>query len=352
MFPPMGASVFVTVLVFAFVEMVGCIQSRATLHETPLLGFEYVDYVSKYGKKYEQDEWYAHYRKFEENYNFIIAEGLQGRSYYLKLNHFADLAWEDIAREKFGIPGNPQIVNDGNLHIHTHSGDAELVETVDWVKDGAVTAIKDQGTCGACWAFSSTGALEGAYKIVTGNLTSLSEQELVNGTNGMNMNNGCDGGWMFTAFTFVKENGLATEESVPYTSYSGTGDGPSLDLANAQMGVAPAVVIGYSWVTQTAVSLKSAISGQPVSVAIEVSSMSFMLYSNGVLSQPDCGMNVNHAVLSVGYGAEDGKNFWLIKNSWGVEWGDKGYVKLEMNSTQLYDTCAIAAYAFYPTLNS
>merc|ERR1719240_402183 len=98
---------------------------------------------------------------------------------------------------------------------------------------------------------------------------------------------------MFTAFVFVKENGLATEESVPYTSYDGTGDGPSLYLNNAVTGVPQGIVTGYSWVTETAISLMSAINDLPVSVAIEVSSMSFMLYSDGVLSQPDCGTNVN-----------------------------------------------------------
>lgn len=96
----------------------------------------------------------------------------------------------------------------------------------------------------------------------------------------------------------------------------------------------------------------SAISKQPISVAIEVSSMSFILYSSGVLAIPKCGTSVNHAVLAVGYSTEDDDPFWLIKNSWSADWGDNGYIKLAMDSTQTYDTCAIAGYAFLPTFDS
>lgn len=346
----MGDFTFVTL--FVFMARVGCIQhAQSALREAPSLKSEYLTYLSKFGKEYEQDEWDTHYQTFEENYNFVAAESLQGRTYILKLNRFADIAWPDIQRFNFGLAGNPRIVNDGDLHIHTHSDSVELAAVVNWVEKGAVTQVKDQGACGSCWAFSSTGALESAYQIATGNLTELSEQELVNGTNGMSLNAGCDGGWMFTAFVFVKENGLATEESVPYTSYYGTGDGPSLYLDNALMGVPQGFVTGYSWVTETGISLMSAINDQPVSVAIEVSSMSFMLYSDGVLSQPDCGTNVNHAVLAVGYDTDSDQSYWLIKNSWSADWGDDGYIKLEMDSSQKYDTCAIAAYAFYPILS-
>merc|ERR1712137_943413 len=119
----------------------------------------------------------------------------------------------------------------------------------------------------------------------------------------------------------------------------------------AKIGIPKGVVTGYTWISQSAPSLKLAIFSQPVSVAIEVSSMAFMLYSHGVLSQPKCGTSVNHAVLAVGYNTQKRSKYWIIKNSWSQSWGEDGYIRLEMDTTQPYDTCAIAAYAFVPTMS-
>lgn len=327
-------------------------RSYSTLTDSFGLTDEFESYVKQFGKQYSTDEWEPHYKAFEANYRFVQNETQQQKKYSLVLNRFADMELCDIQEKYFGIKLPADGLNLTRPVSDFDGVDGSDVGSVDWVQEGAVTVVKDQGACGSCWAFSSTGALEGAYMIKTGMLLNLSEQELVNGTNGMTVNAGCDGGWMFTAFEFVADYGIDTEASVPYTSYYGTGDGPDLILTGGVVGIPEKVVSGFEWVTQTSTSLMSAISKQPISVAIEVSSMSFILYSSGVLAIPKCGTSVNHAVLAVGYSTEDDDPFWLIKNSWSADWGDNGYIKLAMDSTQTYDTCAIAGYAFLPTFDS
>lgn len=275
--------------------------------------------------------------------------------YVLEMNHFADMEWEDIQRHYLGLRNMRDEAFQAipPLRRHVFGESHGLPSSIDWVEKGAVTKVKNQGRCGSCWAFSSTGALESVVQINTGKLMNLSEQELINGTNGVAMNVGCDGGLMVIAFNYVKENGLCTEDSVPYTSWNGTGDGPGVTLSNPVLGIQPDIVTGFVWVEQTGRSLMSAVLQQPVSVCLEVSSMEFILYAEGVLSQPSCGYDVNHAVVATGYGGygvKNGVGFWIIRNSWSDQWGAKGYLKLGMNSSQLYDTCGIASLAFYPVV--
>lgn len=314
------------------------------------LASEFEEYLDRFGKAYSDDEWQDHYDAFLENYHFINNESQSKSTFSMELNRFADMRWDDILHSYFGL----RPIDEGVLHgheNHTLKNLSNLAFSVNWTEKGAVTPVKDQGACGSCWAFSSTGALEGAYKIWSGDLVSVSEQELVNGTNGDYGNLGCDGGWMFNAFDFVADHGICTEESVPYTSYKGTHDGPDLYLKDTTVALAPGLVTGYVWVPPSRNALMSVITQRPVSVAIEVSSMSFMLYKSGVLSQPKCGTNVNHAVVATGYGTEDSEHYWLLKNSWSSDWGLQGYILLEMDNGQTYDTCAILQYAFYPVLS-
>merc|ERR1712147_229136 len=169
----------------------------------------------------------------------------------------------------------------------------------------------DQGQCGSCWAFSTTGGMEGAWEIATGSLKSLSEQQLVDCST---QNAGCNGGSMELAFNFEKTTTVASESSYPYTARDGT-------CTNA---------------------LKSAIQSGPVSVAIEADQMSFQLYSGGVLPS-GCGTNLDHGVLAVGYDSDSFK----VKNSWGTSWGNNGYVQISQSG----NTCGIHSDASYPTVS-
>ena len=216
-----------------------------------------------------------------------------------------------------------------------------LPESVDWVKGGAVTPVKNQGQCGSCWSFSATGAIEGANAITNGKLASLSEQELVDCSKRYG-NMGCNGGLMDNAFHYVIDNGLCSESDYPYTASDDTC--VSTDCT-------PIVKISdcADVIVNNELALKEAVSKQPVSVAIEADTKTFQLYSSGVLTSDSCGTNLDHGVLVVGYGTEDDTPYWLVKNSWGDTWGEDGYIKIgRSDSESSKGICGIAMQPSYP----
>merc|ERR1712100_785987 len=217
------------------------------------------------------------------------------------------------------------------LGVHEHNGE-ELAESVDWTTKGAVTPVKDQGQCGSCWAFSTTGGLEGAWQLASGNLVSMSEQQFVDCSK---QNSGCNGGLMDTAFSFAEGTAVATEDSYAYTARDGTCKS-SFTTAIPQGGVT-----GYSDVGNSASALQSALNSNPVSVAIQADQSVFQQYTGGVITS-GCGSNLDHGVTAVGY---DG-NTIKVKNSWGSSWGVGGYVSIDASQ------CGITTSASYPKVSS
>ncbi|KAI4344609.1 hypothetical protein L6164_011815 [Bauhinia variegata] len=296
-------------------------------------------FAHRHGKMYETvEEMKLRFGIFSENLEFIRSTNKKGLSYKLGLNKFADWTWEEFKTHRLGAAQNCSATLKGNHKLT----DVVLPELKDWREEGVVTPVKDQGQCGSCWTFSTTGSLEAAYAQAFGKYISLSEQQLVDCAGAFN-NFGCNGGLPSQAFEYIKYNGgIETEEAYPYTGKDGV---CKFSAENVAVRVVDSVniTLGAEDELKHAVGLV-----RPVSVAFEVVN-SFRFYKKGVYTSDNCGsspMDVNHAVVAVGYGVEDGVPYWLIKNSWGAEWGDDGYFKMELGKNM----CGVATCASYPVL--
>jgi cathepsin L len=269
------------------------------------------------------------------------------QTYKLGQNQFTHLTFDEFLDEvKIGGARTPNLRGKKSDFLHTApSNSAALPTTVDWVSAGAVTPVKNQGNCGSCWSFSTTGSLEGAYYLKYGTLLSFSEQQLVScDVNGGDA--GCNGGWMDDAFTYVKSNGgITTEGQYPYTS--GTTGKTGSCITSGYTNNANVAPQSYTDVQTNSVSaLMSAVAQQPVSIAIQANQPAFQSYSSGVLTGR-CGQNLDHGVLAVGYGTQNGVDYWKVKNSWGDSWGEAGYILIERSSA---DLCGVLDAPSYPNL--
>ncbi|OQR72774.1 cathepsin L-like [Tropilaelaps mercedesae] len=281
---------------------------------------------------------------FEDNL-YIIQEfnrvNASEAGFRLGINQFADMTNEEFRKTFLGHRYSANHVSHADSTFEA-TGIQNLPAKVDWTTKGYVTPVKNQGQCGSCWAFSTTGSLEGQHFKKTGKLVSLSEQNLIDCSDAQG-NNGCNGGLMDLAFDYIKANGgIDTEQSYPYSAVDG--------ICEFKKRAIGAKVTGYVDIKNGDESaLKEAVATVgPVSIAIDASSPHFQLYSSGVYTASDCSsVELDHGVLAVGYGHEDGKDYWLVKNSWGTSWGIDGYIKMIRNKD---NRCGIATQASYPTV--
>jgi C1A family cysteine protease len=264
-------------------------------------------------------------------------------SFRLGINEFADLTGDEFAASRSGLRKPKEIWGSLPwLGTHTYKGE-HLEDSLDWVAKGAVTPVKNQRQCGACWSFSTTGALEGAWEIKTKKLVSISEQQFVDCDK---IDSGCNGGFMDDAFGYAEKNALCTETSYPYKATGG-----QCKASNCSIAIPKDGVVGFKDVaSDDEQAMMSALSQQPVSIAIEADKSVFQLYHSGVLTGL-CGATLDHGVLAVGYGTDDGKNYWLVKNSWGSDWGLNGYVKL-LRGKGGSGECGLLTKASYPVVNA
>lgn len=310
---------------------------------------EFKQYMQKHNKKYADDKEYKHRMSIYKNTVKFINEhnANPANTFTVGVNHFADMTEEEF--RSLIIPKVTRPHDNGAHHVHTHDPSERLPSRVDWREKGAVTPVKDQGVCGSCYAFGSAGSLEGTYYLKSGSLLSLSEQQIVDcawgSEGGMGGNQGCGGGYASSVYQWMIDNkGSALEKSYPYLMQNGY-----CRAADHSSGIE---VKAYVNVTSGEEHLQDAVATKgPIAVAIDASHPPFRYYLSGVYYQPDCKNDIDdldHEVLAVGYGTtHDGKDYWLVKNSWSTHWGMDGFVMMTRNN---HNNCGIATQATYPVV--
>eukprot|EP01119_Soliformovum_irregulare_P010930 TRINITY_DN2696_c0_g1_i1.p1 TRINITY_DN2696_c0_g1~~TRINITY_DN2696_c0_g1_i1.p1 ORF type:complete len:357 (-),score=90.61 TRINITY_DN2696_c0_g1_i1:13-999(-) len=298
---------------------------------------QFIQWMRQNQKSFTHEEFHQRYATFKSNLDLINAHNADAsKGFTLALNRFAHMSSVEFnnAYNGFTIPldrkGQSQVARNIKVPI-----------SVNWAADGAATPVKNQLNCDSSWAFSTTGSVEGCHFITTGTLVSLSEQNLMDCSVSYG-NQGCNGGHMDSAFQYIiANNGIETEASYPYVGY-----GPNTCQYNAAN--CGSIMATFTDVTSGSESaLQTAVIEQPVSVAIDASQYSFQFYFEGIYYEPHCSnTTLNLAMLAVGYGVSDGEDYWLLKNSWGTDWGLKGYMWLARNRQ---NNCGVATAASYPS---
>ena len=290
------------------------------------------NYANPEEESYRRDVFYNNYNRIEEhNRN-------QKHSFQLEMNQFGDLLSHEFHNKNMFYH-----LKQSHGSTQTLFDETDVVDEIDWRSQNAVTPVKNQGQCGSCWAFSTTGSLEGLNAIQTGELVSFSEQQLMDCSKEEG-DMSCNGGLMDYAFQYVIDGkGICTEDSYPYEEH----DEDTCKLCDRVM-----TITGFTDVDENNEdALKQAVSHLPVSVAIQADQFEFQFYKSGIFTG-NCGnpssYELDHGVLAVGYGTEDGQDYWIVKNSWGAEWGDNGYIRLARNVEEEQGKCGIAMQPSFP----
>lgn len=307
---------------------------------------EFSNFQERFRKRYNSiQELETRFAIFKNNFINILSHNADhNQNFTMGVNQFTDLTPEEFRAQYVG--GLKSAVGSYGCKSFSSSGSG-LPASIDWRTKGAVTSVKDQGQCGSCWTFSATGAVEGAWAIAKGQLIDLSEQELVDCATGITYgSHGCSGGEMDGAFKFIIENGQCSNSAYPYTS------GTTKTGGHCQKCSAAAHISSCSDVKPNdQISLKAAVAMQPVAIAISADTKLFQSYSGGVITSSSCYTSLDHGVLIVGYGSENGQDYWLVKNSWGTSWGQAGYVKIARSlSTNDPGICGIAMSPSFPSI--
>lgn len=303
-------------------------------------------FKATYNKKYDSQYEYVRRIIWESNLKYIehhnFEHDLGKHTYSLGMNEFGDLTFEEFRTRYLSFRAPLRNVNKTRDSTFMKPLSVSAIpDTVDWRTKGYVTPVKNQGQCGSCWSFSATGSLEGQYFRKNNKLVSFSEQQLVDCSRSFG-NMGCNGGLMDQAFAYIAQYGIERESDYPYTARDGSCKYDASKVVTKDTG-AQDIPTGDESALKQAVATVG-----PISVAIDAGHLSFQFYRRGIYNEPSCSSTrLDHGVLAVGYGLDNGAEYWLVKNSWGTTWGDAGYIKMSRDRD---NQCGIATQASYPLM--
>ena len=323
---------------FAFAAVIGAasaIDSNA---------FGYLNHIAKFTREIvTEEEFNMRMNRFNEVDAFIQEHNNSNASYTAGHNQFSDWSYAEYK----AILGYRRA--EGSRKAPTLLDTAANADSKDWRELGAVTPVKDQGSCGSCWSFSSTGSLEGSHFVATGELLSFSEQQLVDCAFLSYGNLACNGGLQDNAYNYLEAGyNMMTEDDYPYVSGTTRSKGTCAYDASKATAV---TVSDYTAITVESESqMIAGLNKQPLAIAIEADKLCFQTYSSGVFDNDACGTSLDHAVLAVGYGTENGQDYYIVKNSWNTTWGDQGYIKIARTGDGA-GICGIQLDPEYPTSN-
>jgi len=275
----------------------------------------------QHNKTYGGPEEKARFAVFKKNHKIVTSHNAKTKkNYTLALNKFSDLSSKEFASLYTGA--SVAFKNKTNGCDAPSAKGFQIPDTLDWRTQGRVGAVKDQQQCGSCWAFSTIGSIEGLSAKKNGQVGNYAEQQLVDCSTTYG-NFGCGGGWVQNAFHYVQDKGIAAEGDYPYKAVDQTCQDSKVTAAFKLNDCANVAI-------QDPQALKEALQFGPVAVYVQADTSDFQFYTSGVVTGTNCfsERQIDHAVLAVGYT----KNSWLVKNSWGGSWGDKGYIQLDISN--------------------
>ena len=301
---------------------------------------QFTNFQDRFSKRYENiQEMETRFQIFRTNLRNIILHNLDNtQNFTMGINQFTDLTPQEFKDQYVG--GLKTEV--GSYGCKSFSSSASgAPSSVDWRNKGVVNPVRDQGQCGSCWAFATTANAESVWAISSGKLLDLSEEFLVECATGAGyFNMGCNGGQPDSAFKYMINNGQCTESSYPYKAGTTKTAGTCQKCTSAGVSFSGC----YDVASKDQVSLMAAVAKHPVVIAIEADTRYFQSYSGGILDSPNCGTTLDHAVEIIGYGTENGVDYWNVRNSWGSSWGENGYFRVKKtSSTNDIGICGVAA---------
>ncbi|GAB2231366.1 hypothetical protein Droror1_Dr00010372 [Drosera rotundifolia] len=340
------ANTFVQFLFFAilFCLRLSAIQSSAISYE-PSMVKRHEEWMVQHGRTYKDHaEKERRFQIFQKSVQLIEAHNKMGKSYTLSVNQFADLTDEEFEKMYASYKGPESHRYDSKHTSFKYENYTSVPASVNWVSDGAVTPVKNQGSCGCCWAFAAIATVESLTWFYTRKLYDLSEQQLVDcDRNGPTFpDNGCNGGYAAGAYDWIIRNGgVANESAYPYAGS---------ELGRCYNGRPAVTIKTFLWVANNNETvMQRAVAYQPIAINLESKSFGFRFYSGGVFTGP-CGTKTDHVVAAVGYGTtSQGDPYWLIKNSWGTKWGEDGYMRILRNVADPRGLCGLATYPVFPS---